>query len=61
LNSVLGSIEPSVPIKGTDYIFGPFLFTEKNIIDKTSYQKNVSEKLSLNLKKRIKERYPSYG
>jgi hypothetical protein len=61
LNSVLSSIEPTVPVKGTDYIFGPFLFTEKNIIDNTSYQKNVSERLSLNLKKRIKERYPSYG
>lgn len=61
LNSILGSLEPTVPVKGSNYLFGPFLFTEKNIIDKNPYQKNVSEKLSLNLKKKIKERYPSYG
>ncbi len=61
LNSFLGSLEPTVPIKGTDYLFGPFLYTDKNIIDKNSYQKNISEKLTSNMKKKIKERYPSYG
>jgi hypothetical protein len=61
LNSILSSIEPTVPVKDTDYLFGPFLFTEKHIIDKNSSQKNVSEKLSINLKKKIKERYPGYG
>ncbi|MER5176442.1 MAG: hypothetical protein ABJB76_05525 [Candidatus Nitrosocosmicus sp.] len=61
LNSFLGSLEPTVPIKGTDYLFGPFLYTDKNIIDKNSYQKNISEKLTTNMKKKIKERYPSYG
>jgi hypothetical protein len=61
LNSILSSLEPTVPVKDEDYLFGPFLFTEKNIIDKNSSQKNVSEKLSINLKKKIKERYPGYG
>jgi hypothetical protein len=61
LNSFLGSLETTVPVKGTDYLYGPFLFTDKNIIDKNSPQKNASEKLATNMKKKIKERYPSYG
>ncbi len=61
LNSLLGSLEPTVPIKGIDYLYGPFLFTNKNIIDKNPHQKYISEKLALNMKKKIKERYPSYG
>ena len=58
LNSFLGSLETTVPVKGTDYLYGPFLFTDKNIIDKNSPQKNASEKLATNMKKKIKERYP---
>jgi hypothetical protein len=61
LNSFLGSLETTVPVKGTEYLYGPFLFTDKNIIDKNSPQKNASEKLATNMKKKIKERYPSYG
>jgi hypothetical protein len=61
LNSFLGSLEPTVPVKDTDYLYGPLLFTNKNILDNNQYHKNISEKLSSNLKKKIKERYPSYG
>ena len=61
LNTFLGSLEPTVPVKDTDYLFGPFMFTPNNIIDKNSVQKNVSEKLSMNLKNKIKYRYPNYG
>jgi hypothetical protein len=61
LNSFLGSLEPTVPEKGIDYIYGPFLFTNKNIIENNPYHKSISEKLAINLKKKIKDRYPSYG
>jgi hypothetical protein len=61
LNSYLGSLEPTVPLKDKNYLCGPFLFTEKNIIDKNSHQKDISEKLTINMKKKIKERYPGYG
>ncbi|MBA3750676.1 MAG: hypothetical protein H0X03_07300 [Nitrosopumilus sp.] len=61
LNSFLGSLEPTVPIKGIEYLYGPFLFTNKNILANNQYHKNISEKLSSNLKKKIKERYPGYG
>lgn len=60
-NSFLISLEPTVPTKGTDYLYGPFLFTNRNIIGKNNYQKNVSEKLSSHMKKKIKDRYPGYG
>ena len=61
LNSFLGSLEPTVPEKGIDYLYGPFLFTNKNIIENNPYHKNISEKLATNLKKKVKDRYPSYG
>ncbi len=61
LNSFLSSLEPTVPVKGPDYLYGPFLFTNKNIIEKNPYQKNISEKLAINMKKKIKDRYPGYG
>jgi hypothetical protein len=61
LNLMLNSVEPTVPKKGTDYLYGPFLYTSKNLIGKSSYQDIVSEKLSSNIKKKIKERYPGYG
>jgi hypothetical protein len=60
-NSFLSSLQPTVPEKGTDYLYGPFLFTEKSIVGRNPHQKNVSEKLSLNMRRKIKERYPGYG
>ncbi|WP_458743735.1 hypothetical protein [Candidatus Nitrosocosmicus sp. T] len=61
LNLMLNSVEPTVPKKGTEYLYGPFLYTSKNIIGKSAYHDTVSEKLSSNIKKKIKERYPGYG
>ena len=61
LNLMLNSMEPTVPKKGTDYLYGPFLYTSKNLTGKSSYQDIVSEKLSSNIKKKMKERYPGYG
>ena len=61
LNFMLNSMEPTVPTKGTDYLYGPFLYTSKNLIGKSSYHDIVSEKLASNIKKKIKDRYPGYG
>ncbi len=61
LNLMLNSVEPTVPKKGTDYLYGPFLYTSQNLIGRSSYQDIVSERLSSNIKKKIKERYPGYG
>ncbi|HYF99539.1 MAG TPA: hypothetical protein VD815_05570 [Candidatus Saccharimonadales bacterium] len=61
LNSLLNSIEPSVPTNGIDYLYGPFMYTSRNLIGKTRYDDMVSEKLSQSIKRKIKERYPGYG
>lgn len=60
-NSILHSLEPTVPAKGKDYLYGPFLYTNKNLLGKSKYEDNVSDKLSQNIKRKIKERYPGYG
>ena len=61
LNSLLNSMEPTVPTQGTDYLYGPFLYTNKNIVSKSRYDDLVSEKLSQSIRRKIKERYPGYG
>ena len=61
LNSILSSIEPVKPTKGSNYLYGPFLFTDKNIIKSNEYQKNISEKLSSKMRENIRNKYSSYG
>ncbi|WP_148686201.1 hypothetical protein [Candidatus Nitrosocosmicus hydrocola] len=61
LNSLLNSMEPTVPTRGTDYLYGPFLYTNKNLTGKSRYDEMVSEKLSQSIRRKIKERYPGYG
>lgn len=60
-NSILNSLEPTVPTKGKDYLYGPFLYTNKNLLGKSKYEDSVSDKLSQNIRRKIKERYPGYG
>ena len=60
-NSILNSLEPTVPTKGKNYLYGPFLYTNRNLLGKSNYEDNVSNKLSQNIKNKIKERYPGYG
>jgi hypothetical protein len=61
LSSLLTSMEPIVPTTGTDYLYGPFLYTNRNLNGKSKYDDLVSEKLSQSIKRKIKERYPGYG
>ena len=61
LNSVFGSLEPVIPVRGKNYAYGPFLFTESNHINSSEYQKQIAEKLSLRLRDNIRQRYSSYG
>ena len=61
LSSLLNSMEPTVPTTGTDYLYGPFLYTNRNLNGKSKYDDLVSEKLSQSIKRKIKERYPGYG
>ena len=61
LSSLLNAMEPTVPTTSADYLYGPFLYTNRNLNGKSKYDDLVSEKLSQSIKKKIKERYPSYG
>jgi hypothetical protein len=60
LNSILSSLEPVIPVKGKDYAYGPFVYTERNHISSNEYQKNVAEQLSMKLRDNIRSRYSSY-
>ena len=61
LYSILGSLKPVRPVGGKNYAYGPILFTEKNQVNSSEYQKQVSEKLAFKLRNNLRNRYSSYG
>ncbi len=61
LNSVLSEIEPVAPKKNDNYIYGPFLFTNKNLLNINDQQKKISEKLSTKIRANLRNKYHGYG
>lgn len=61
LNSILSEIEPVAPKQGDNYIYGPFLFTNKNLLSINEKQKNISERLSDKIRANLRNKYLSYG
>lgn len=61
LNSLLSEIEPVAPKQGDNYIYGPFLFTNKNLLSINEKQKNISERLSDKIRTNLRNKYLSYG
>lgn len=61
INSALGSLDTVTPVTGGNYAYGPFVFTERNPVSFNEYQKQVSEKLALQLRDNLRNRYSSYG
>jgi hypothetical protein len=61
INSALGSLETVAPVTGGNYAYGPFVFTERNPVSSNEYQKQVSDKLALQLRDNLRNRYSSYG
>ena len=61
VNSVLGSLETVAPVTGGNYAYGPFVFTERNPVNSSEYEKQVSEKLSLKLRYNLRNKYSGYG
>ncbi|NOJ29777.1 MAG: hypothetical protein DA328_06380 [Nitrososphaeraceae archaeon] len=61
LNSLLSEIEPVAPKQGDNYIYGPFLFTNKNLLSINEKQKNISERLSDKIRANLRNKYLSYG
>jgi hypothetical protein len=60
-NSLLGSLEPVKPVSGRKYAYGPFVYTERNLIGSDEYQKHIAEKLSFKLRDDLRKRYSSYS
>jgi hypothetical protein len=62
LLSFLGSSRPVAPTAGGSYIQGPFIFANRKAIGApmTNAQENVDAKLSQELLKVVRRRYPSY-
>jgi hypothetical protein len=61
INSLLSSLDPVKPIKGHNYLYGPFIFTEKNLAKFNNKQDEISEKLSYRMHENIRKKYSSYG
>jgi len=49
------------PIKGHNYLYGPFIFTKKRIATFHNKQDEISEKLSYRMHENIRRKYSSYG
>ncbi len=60
LNSLLSSLEPVKPIKGYNYLYGPFIFTEKRMTKFDNRQDEISEKLSYRMHDNIRRKYSLY-
>ena len=61
LNSLLSSLEPVKPIKGHNYLYGPFIFTDKRMTKFDNKQDEISEKLSYRMHDNIRRKYSLYG
>ena len=62
LLALLSSVKPVVPNTGGSYIQGPFVFADRGPADAamTGDQEKVEQKLSQELLKLVRQRYPSY-
>jgi hypothetical protein len=60
-NSILGSLETVKPVAGKSYAYGPFVYTEQNLVGPDQSQKDVAEKLASKLRNDLRRRYASYG
>ncbi|MGD1835888.1 MAG: hypothetical protein ACPKPY_06345 [Nitrososphaeraceae archaeon] len=61
LNTLLSSIKPVKPTKGHNYLYGPFIFTEKNLSKIDRSQNVISEKLSSKMRSNLRKRYSLYS
>jgi hypothetical protein len=60
LNSLLSSLDPVKPIKGQNYLYGPFIFTEKRMTKFDNKQDEISDKLSYRMNENIRRKYSLY-
>lgn len=61
IDQILGKMKPVAPETGGSYAEGPFVITNRENLGITSSQKQLEDKLSLELRKLLRNRYSSYG
>jgi hypothetical protein len=61
LDKIIGSLEPTAPTRGGSYAEGPFVFTNKKILDISDSQKKLDERLSSGIRNLLREKYIGYG
>ena len=61
MNSILSSLETVKPVTGKNYVYGPLVYTENNLVGIDATQKQVSKKLGLQLRDNLRTRYSGYG
>ena len=61
LDSILRPLDTVVPDKNGAYAQGPFVFTNKKITSVVPSQSKLDEKLSLEMRKLLRDKFPSYG
>ncbi len=61
LERILGRIKPVVPVSGESYAQGPFILSDRKSLGITSEQKQLEDRLSVELRKLLRHRYLSYG
>ena len=58
--TLLGNLETVVPNRGGSYAEGPFVYSNQRVLNFTPQQKSVDDRLSSELLKLVRNRYPSY-
>ena len=61
IEKLLAPIVPEAPIAGQPYAEGPFVMSDRKTAGITDAQKDLDDKLSLELRKLVRNRYSSYG
>ena len=61
LDKIIGSLEPTAPKRGGSYAEGPFVFTNRKILDISDNQRSIDERLSSGIRNMLREKYIGYG
>ncbi len=61
LDSILGSLDTVVPTRGASYAEGPFVMTNKETTIISDGQRKLDDRLNVEMKKLLRNRFQSYG
>ena len=61
LDSLLSSLEPVKPVRGKNYLCGPFIFTENKLQKFYKNHEKMSDMISSQMRQNLRMKYSSYG